>query len=230
MDQNSIYDIQTTQVMQRVLTPDSNCIDIGCHKGVFLDEILKLSPTGAHFGFEPIPELYEALVIKYEKYSNVRIRYTALSDVSGKLPFKHVVSNPGFSGLKERQYSRIENIKEISVQAALLDESIPDNLKISFIKIDVEGAELQVMRGAIKTLIRCQPVVVFEHGIGAADYYKTEPEMVFDLLQNCDLHCFTMEQWLTSSGERNLSRIEFADQFRSGRNFYFMAAPKRLHN
>jgi hypothetical protein len=43
MDQNQIYDLQVVEVMKRVLNEKSNCIDIGCHAGVFLDYILQFS-------------------------------------------------------------------------------------------------------------------------------------------------------------------------------------------
>lgn len=225
MDQNQLYDIQTVEVMRRVLRKESNCIDVGCHAGVFLDEILQISPEGFHYGFEPLPDLYDALRAKFQDRSNVSIRNSALSDVSGEVTFQHVVSNPGYSGLKQRRYDRPnEEIQQISVVTERLDDLIPDSMAVAFIKIDVEGAELQVLRGAVKTLIRCRPIVVFEHGLGAADFYGTEPEMVFDLFVDCGLRCFTMEQWLASSGRADLSREEFCNEFRGGRNYYFMAA------
>lgn len=89
----------------------------------------------------------------------------------------------------------------------------------------MEGAELQVLRGGRDLIRRCKPVIVFEHGLGAADYYGTTPEDVFDLLvEGCGLRCFTMEQWLGSDGEKSLERAAFCDEFSSGRNFYLLAA------
>jgi hypothetical protein len=61
------------------------------------------------------------------------------------------------------------------------------------IKIDVEGAEEQVLRGALETIRRHQPVVVLEHGNSAAAY-GTRPDDVFRLL--CDeagLRIFDMD-------------------------------------
>ncbi|HLY39530.1 MAG TPA: FkbM family methyltransferase [Candidatus Binatia bacterium] len=49
-------------------------------------------------------------------------------------------------------------------------------------RLDVEGAELEVLRGAGRTLHRWKPYVVFEHGLGAADSYGTSPGMVHELL------------------------------------------------
>lgn len=45
-------------------------------------------------------------------------------------------------------------------------------------KIDVEGSELQVLRGAARVIRRDQPVIVFEDGRGAADLCGTRPDDV----------------------------------------------------
>jgi FkbM family methyltransferase len=226
MDQNQTYDQQTIEVMLRVISSDSNCIDVGCHSGVMLDEILKLSPRGFHYAFEPLPQLYSELVKKFGASKNITICNAALSEAAGSVTFQHVVSNPGYSGLKQRRYDRPnEVIQEITVEAKRLDDIVPASTHIAFMKIDVEGAELQVFRGAIQTIKRCRPVIVFEHGLGAADYYGTTPEAIYDLLANeCGMRCFVMETWLASDGKDCLSRSAFCDEFRSGRNYYFLAA------
>ena len=136
------------------------------------------------------------------------------------------MTNPGYSGLRKRRYERAnETIEEILVKTARLDDILSKDFEIRFVKIDVEGAELQVLRGARETIRRWNPVIVFEHGLGAADYYQTAPEDVFDLLSNdCGLRCFTMQDWLEDSNKKSLRREEFSDEFRSGRHFYFLAA------
>jgi len=224
-DMNRKYDIQTIEVMKRVLKNDSNCIDVGCHQGSILREILNLAPKGNHFVFEPLPEMYQELIKSFGKIHNLHIFDYALSDVKGLASFQHVVSNPGYSGFRKRRYDRPnEQIQEISVKTELLDKLIPKNIPIHFIKVDVEGAELQVIKGAKETIKRCCPVIVFEHGLGAADYYGTIPGHLFELLAtNCGLRLFLMSDWLQSSGRDALSKEEFCEHFYSG-NYYFMAA------
>ena len=225
MDQNQMYDLQTVEVMKRVLQESSNCIDVGCHSGVFLDEILRFSPKGFHYGFEALPSLSTQLIKKYKTNPKVAIHGLALSDETGEVTFEHVVSNPGYSGLKQRRYDRPnEIIEQIKVKTAKLDDIIPPSVDIAFIKIDVEGAELQVLRGAKETLRRNRPVLIFEHGLGAADCYGTTPADVYDLLcSDLGFGIHLMERWLENSAGQPLSREEFHDEFASGRNFYFMA-------
>ena len=98
---------------------------------------------------------------------------------------------------------------------------------IDFIKIDVEGAELQVLQGAIVWIRKCRPIIVFEHGVGAADCYGTRPEHVYDLLcEDCGLKISLLEGWL--SGRRPLSRDGFREQFDKGLNYYFVAHPTSI--
>ena len=55
---NIKYDRLTEMIMKIIIQKGSNCIDIGCHTGEILDNILKLAPEGQHFAFEPIPSLF----------------------------------------------------------------------------------------------------------------------------------------------------------------------------
>jgi len=119
-DQNRLYDIQTLDVMKRVLQENSNCIDVGCHQGSFLKEMLHFAPQGTHFAFEPLPELYQGLLKSFEDVPNAHIFDCALSDAEGTASFQHVATNPGFSGLRQRKYERVEKIEEITVKTNLL--------------------------------------------------------------------------------------------------------------
>jgi hypothetical protein len=98
---------------------------------------------------------------------------------------------------------------------------VPAATPIHFIKIDVEGGELQVLKGGAETIRRNRPVIVFEHGLGAADCYGTQPEDVYELLSFCGLRISTMERWLHN--QVSFSRDEFVGQFREHLNFYFIA-------
>ena len=138
-----------------------------------------------------------------------------------------MVSNPGYSGLKQRRYDRPkEEIQEIEVKTDLLDNLIPGDVRITFIKVDVEGAELQVFKGGVETIRKNRPVIVFEHGLGGSDYYGTGPDDIYDVLvEQCGLRLFLMADWLKSRGKAFMERETFREQFSKGSNYYFMAAP-----
>src|SRR5690606_21594008 len=125
---------------RKVCKPGSNCLDVGCHKGEILDLFLQYAPQGTHYGFEPIPGLYEDLKKKYGALENCRLFDIALSDKKGTSSFNYVVSNPSYSGLLKRNYDHPnEQDTLITVRTERLDDLLPPDFRVDLIKIDVEG-------------------------------------------------------------------------------------------
>lgn len=221
---NQRYDRLTKKVIRKVCKPDANCVDVGCHKGEILDLFLQNAPQGEHYGFEPIPAMYEALKLRYTQ-PKVHILDFALSHASGTAQFNYVVSNPSYSGLLKRRYDRKhEEDTLITVRTACLDAVLPPEYRVDVMKIDVEGGELFVMEGARETLARHRPVLIFEHGLGASEVYGATPEKVFDLLHECGLQITLLDHFLQQKPA--LTRHEFVDQFQRRLNYYFMAYPR----
>lgn len=131
-ERNVRYDAQTVHVLARVLTSNSNCLDIGAHGGSILRIILRYAGQGHHVAFEPLPHLAAQLRLDFPK---VRVCEVALSDVTGAATFEYVVSNPGYSGLRRRRYPRAEEeIRTIEVRATRLDDLIPGDRPIALAK------------------------------------------------------------------------------------------------
>lgn len=218
---NQEYDAQTIKILRKICHSHSNCIDVGCHKGEVLDKILKFAPQGQHYCFEPLPDLFQGLLNK--KYpSNCHFYDMALSYEKGETSFNYVISNPSYSGLLRRRYDRPdEEDTLITVKTDLLDNVIPDSVHIDFIKIDVEGGEMFVLKGAEKTIKRCKPIIVFEHGLGASDVYGTTPKQMFTFLKQCGMNVSLMKSWL--DGQPPLSMEAFEEQFNLSKNYYFIA-------
>ncbi|NJK82522.1 MAG: FkbM family methyltransferase [Saprospiraceae bacterium] len=138
LTKNHKYDLLTVKVIRKTCSTSSNCIDVGCHTGDILTTILRFAPKGQHYCFEPLPHLYEELVSKFP--SNCHFYKVGLSDQVGTASFNYVVTNPAYSGFRSREYARnYEKEEVITVQTDLLDNVIPENVKIDFIKVDVEG-------------------------------------------------------------------------------------------
>jgi FkbM family methyltransferase len=217
-----IYDQQSEIVMKNVLSRNSNCIDVGAHAGDILKLMLKNSPNGKHFAFEPIPELYNALKINYP---TVSVHPYALSNQKGTTTFYHVPSNPGFSGLKQRPYFRKDQeVEEINVQIDVLDDIISLDIKIDLIKIDTEGAEYHVMLGAEKIISKWKPFIIFEFEKGVIDKYGTTPEMLFAFIaEKNKMKISTMNKWLKQ--ENSFNKEQFLNAFYTETDFYFIAYP-----
>jgi len=221
LTKNIKYDRLTRAILKKHLKNTDNCIDVGCHKGEILDLFLHHAPKGKHFAFEPLPYLFIALKSKYSKKATI-YNY-ALADEIGKSSFQFVKNAPAYSGLKKRKYNTAKPvIEEITVDKATLDRIIPTSMDIHFIKIDVEGGEFAVLKGATQLLKRCKPIVLFECGKGASDFYGTKPNDLHDFLTTkIGLQIYTLSAFL--SEQQNLSAQQFEDFFNTGAEYYFVA-------
>ena len=197
------------------LRPDSCCLDVGAYVGGVLSELCRLAPAGRHIAWEPVPRLHRELA---PRFPGVDVRLAALSDRAGSRTFTHVVSLPAYSGFRERAYPGPQRLERIDVRTERLDDALPPGYAPDLVKVDVEGAEGEVLAGGIETIARHRPVVVFEHQRGAADRYGTAPADVWRLLcEGAGLRIFDLD----GDGPYDLARLE--DDFRTGRRWNFVA-------
>ena len=219
---NANYDWQTVEVMFRVLRRNSNCIDVGAHKGDILQRMIDISPGGRHYAFEPLPHLAQAL---RESFPRAIVNHAAVGERSGESEFLFVENAPAYSGLRRRIYDRPDpKITPIRVRVVTLDEIIPASESIAFIKLDIEGGEYHAIKGGIQTIQRSQPVIIFEAGSNSTGRYGVNPEDFYSLITNTlgyDLS--TMERWLER--KNRFTREEFEENWHQGHEWYFLASP-----
>ena len=220
---NLAYDRMSRELIRRYVRSSDNCVDVGAHKGEFLDYFTKRAPQGNHLAFEPIPQLYDAL--KQQWGNRAQVFPFALSDTTGKSEFQWVKNDPAYSGLKRRKYA-ISNpeIETIEIETRCLDNFQKPNQTIRFIKIDVEGAEFLVLKGALEILKKHHPFVLFEFGLGASDYYQNTPKEMFQFFNALDYALFNLKDALQSKGALTLKTFE--NQYKNNSEYYFWAAPK----
>ncbi|WCO65821.1 FkbM family methyltransferase [Iamia majanohamensis] len=216
---NADYDTWTGAIITQALGPGSVGVDVGAHSGLIFEAIRAAAPDARHWAFEPIPELAAHL---RATYPDAEVHQLALSDTDGTTSFHHVTSNPSYSGILERDYTGPEEVALIEVEMARMDDVVPDDVAVSFIKIDVEGGELGVLRGASRILREHRPVVVFEFGPGAADHYGTTPHDVFAFFAEHGMSVGLLDRYLR--GEAPLTEEELTRHY-EGIDFYFVAYP-----
>ena len=148
----TLYDWQTIAIMRRVLRSDANALDVGAFEGGMLKHMTRLAPRGRHMAFEPQPDRYERLRAEFPM---VDVRPYAIGDEKGTVTFHCMDAHPALSGLSRRERDLSgERPLEIRVPMETLDGTVPPDLPVHFVKIDVEGAELGVFRGGIDVLRR----------------------------------------------------------------------------
>ncbi len=223
---NDVYDRFTKQIIAAHCDKDSVCIDIGANEGKILALMIQTAPLAKHYAFEPIPRLCNNLIKKYSNHA--WIFPIALSDQKGISQFNLVTTNTALSGLKKRPYVSPHQDETIEVPTDLLDNMISVETKISLIKIDVEGGEWNVLNGAINTIQRSNPLILFECGKIGGDLYGFDATKIYQLFQDVfNYRIYTLKGWLNET--QGLSFAEFEKNYESGKEYFFLAAPKSIH-
>jgi len=171
--------------IERIASSDVNIIDIGANIGYY--SILASRLIGSEkrvFSFEPQVSMVSKLRrnIELNALRNVKVFPFALSDAPGTVTFH--VPPEGTEALGSMHANgRFEVVKTVEVETQRLDDVMSNlgNPKIGLIKMDAEGAELPILRGATQLLSSPdKPVLIFE-----ANEKNCKPfdYCVFDLLQ-----------------------------------------------
>jgi FkbM family methyltransferase len=147
----------TSDFLIRVLWDCDSFVDIGCNRGKFAEHVQKLRPELPWLIVEPIPYLMDQLMRKFNFRKDLTVfKQIALDDSSGSKIF-YVTTNDGQSssllglGQKHLEASPDTTVSdEIRVETSTLDElgtSVPG--KRVFMKIDVQGKELDVLQAGL---------------------------------------------------------------------------------
>ena len=181
---NGVYGEFETEIVKNEIKPNDVVIDIGAHIGYFtLLFAMLVGPNGKVFSFEPEPKNFELLKknIEINNHHNVVTESKIVSDKNKKCTLYTFETSSGAN----RIYKPHENTnsKPIEVDSISLDEYFKNSeflKKIKFVKIDVEGAELLVLKSMksifqenndIKLLLEFNPTFLLEIGSKSSDFF-----------------------------------------------------------
>ena len=166
-------------------------IDVGSHEGEFISRFLNFNKIKKFFCFEPNSILYKKLVKKYKSNKKILLFDCALGQNFSiqKLFLSNLTYTSTISSFnKDSNYLKFKNLilkdqnnrKFISIKQKKFDEIFKKKkIKNSFLKIDVEGYELNVLKGASKK-IKDVKYILIEHQF--SNQYKNNFKSVERLL------------------------------------------------
>lgn len=184
--QDRIDNERLSLLLAYTLDANSNCVDVGAHKGVVLRDMARLAPEGRHVAYEALPELATQLRAEFPQAT---VEQAAVGNHAGETTFMRNRTILGQSGIHGRRELGDQDLEPFTVKMVTLDESLPDDYVPSVIKVDVEGAEALVFEGA-RRVLRSRPTLWFEHGRDAAREYGSTPGDVFGLLNDLGYRIF----------------------------------------
>jgi FkbM family methyltransferase len=163
------YEICSTRLIQALLRPGMTFVDVGANIGYYTVLARRaVGATGSVYAFEPNPAVFPRLEENLrlnDLLGQVQVRSQAVARASGEIRFYRstVTDNSGLSSILPGAGRAEEG--EV-VPCVSLDDFVatfPTGRSIDAMKIDVEGAELEVLAGASALLARDDaPAIVFE--------------------------------------------------------------------
>jgi len=161
-----VFETRELAFVERLLRPGMTVLDIGAHQGLYtLLASRRVGPSGRVFSFEPSPRERRALRLNLTINScdNVVVQALALGSQETTANL-YVVDkyNTGYNSLRPPNVP--EPTSTIAVRVRTLDNWVAEEKidRVDFIKLDVEGAELSVLKGARELLARTWPVLLTE--------------------------------------------------------------------
>jgi FkbM family methyltransferase len=161
------HELDSQLLMNACLRPGERAIDVGANIGMLsLHAASRVGPGGRVDAFEPNPACVDRIrsALEGNKISHVHVQQLALSDCPGTLTLRVLENHLGMATLAPldpADSSRVTGSLNVPVEKG--DAAIePDARRITFVKIDVEGFEVNALRGLRETLSKYQPVVATE--------------------------------------------------------------------
>jgi FkbM family methyltransferase len=151
-------DILAGTLVSRICQPHKVFIDVGAHIGSVIAEVRYHAPSARIIAFEAVSEKADYL---RRKFPQVEVHACALGEVDGESRFFVDTKRTGYSSLGKPSSHGSPDVVEIVVPLKRLDGVVRCDA-VDVIKIDVEGAELGVLRGGGELIARCRPTILFE--------------------------------------------------------------------
>ena len=167
------YQYSKYKACKRLLKNNRLAIDVGAHIGLWSWFMARDFKDVACF--EPVEAHRECWHANMKEWNNAEMFETALGSKAGKVAMMTDVFSTG-----NTRVDPDATVKTIDVQT--LDHYNFEN--VDFLKVDCEGYEMEVLRGAKKTLLRCKPVICVEQKGDMGERYGEKQQSAVQYLQD----------------------------------------------
>ncbi len=196
-----LFDRGVQKIISRYARRGAIVIDAGAHLGYFTSRMARgVGPTGEVHAFEPDPRIYPRLCHHLELNGLTWVFPRECGLLDRRLE-AHEISLPRQLGWASIVQGAGHATEVVRVAMVTLDEYVEehhvDPQRISLIKLDVEGAELQALRGAARTLRSCDAAVVVEHIPQRMRSLGQDPEELHALMRQVGYSPWIRTQRLT---------------------------------
>ena len=208
------------KIIKDLIKQGTDTIDVGVYRGVHSYEMSKYS-VNVH-AFEANPIIYKDLVDTLPLIKkNIKLYNFALSDKSGETIIKIPIRNKEADKKNYEEYFKMglatihqnnnfDSFEEFNVNSKKIDDFKFENI-ISFIKIDVEGHEMEVIKGGVDLINKFKPSLMVE----IEEKHSKKPILeTINFISNIGYKVFCLK-------DKELVNIEMIDNLRIFNNFIF---------
>lgn len=175
---NRLVEEDEMELLPHLVKKEDEVLDIGANYAYYTERLSRLAPDGHVYAFEPIPFTYDVAVMLVKKFKlkNVDLYQKGVGQKTEILQFS--VPQLGFGSIsagqahitgrnndmiKGSEYYVSEREEKFDCEVIDIDSFLlPVLKKLTFVKIDIEGAEYFALKGMEKTLQRFHPVILIE--------------------------------------------------------------------
>lgn len=215
------YEENDSKMIYNFIEDNFIVFDIGANIGWYSIGIAKYRKNVKVYSFEPIPKTYDNLKsnVKLNDLHNIEIFNYGFYNEDKNLTFYYYPEGSGNASsvilTENKDFSKIQ-CKVITLDGFVKNNNIP---KIDFIKCDVEGAELFVFEGAIRTIELFKPIVFTEMLRKWSSKFNYHPNKIITFFNEKGYLCFV-------SNEKELQEIKKIDENTLETNFFFLHKKK----
>lgn len=219
------YEPDETQVIRRIAEKTDTMLDIGANIGWYSLMASKINPKSIIHSFEPIPTTYSRLIQNFA-LNSIEVLHChnyGFSSEPGSFPFYFYPEGSGNASMQNltgRKDAMIVGCELRTLDSVL--DWLPTNNTIDFIKCDVEGNELFVLKGGLKLLRQHKPVLLCELLRKWSALFGYHPNEAIDLLQGIGYKTYT------AASDGKLIEFSRITESTIHTNFFFVHPESRL--
>jgi FkbM family methyltransferase len=182
---------EVVHLMSRVVQEGDFVVDAGANVGFFTLLLSQyVGSSGAVLAVEPGSNNLPKLLGNKEKnkLNNIQFCTSPLAETAGMTQF-HLSRDSGVNACWKNDTTVIESVE---IQAVTLDTICIDTPKL--IKMDIEGSELEALKGAEKLLQKHPPYIVLEFNVGALEQMGASPDAIRDFMRQRGYDLFVLSE------------------------------------
>lgn len=190
-----------TEIAIKLIGKDDICIDVGANFGWYTSLMaLHTGSSGAVHAFEPMPQSFDELKRNHDLMgspANVVLNNAALGDHAGSVQihlFEGLATGHASLAAKKDVGSAAFDCRMITLDSYLEENGVE---QIDFIKVDVEGAELQLLKGATRIFDQTvPPIILMEMAVAQTGNFGYHPNDLIEFIgSHADYEFFVVDEY-----------------------------------